>query len=63
MNVFAIAMVEELKQSRKETLKSITQLAHQLHQAHVLLEERQEKEAAELLKQALDRCEAITLGL
>jgi prephenate dehydrogenase len=63
MNGLAVALIEEIKTSRQQTLTSVNQLAEQLHQAQKLLESRQNQEAAELLRQALQQCETITLAL
>jgi hypothetical protein len=64
MNVLAISLVEEIKNSRQQTHKAVSQLAERLHQVQLLLErEPGNKDAIKLLAQALHQCEAITLSL
>jgi hypothetical protein len=64
MSVLAISLVEEMKNSRTQTHKAISQLANQLHQVQLLLErDPGNKAATQLLAQALHQCETITLSL
>lgn len=64
MSVLAMSLVEEMKNSKTQTHKAVSQLAHQLHQVQLLLErEPGNKDATRLLEQALHQCEVITLHL
>jgi hypothetical protein len=64
MSVLAISLVEDIKNSKKQTHQAVSQLANQLHQVQLLLErDPGNKDATTLLAQALRQCEAIALSL